>query len=89
MLVVDGSMDAAALGSLCGRLHDVLQRTGVELVTCDVAGIAHPSAADVDAVARLQLTARRLGRSITLRHASDHLRELLELCGLQEVVRAG
>jgi ABC-type transporter Mla MlaB component len=82
-------MDAAAVGSLCGRLHDVLQVTSVELVTCDVAGIAHPSAADVHAVARLQLTARRAGRSITLRHTSDRLRELLDLCGLQEVVPAG
>jgi hypothetical protein len=61
----------------------------VELVTCDVAGIAHPSAADVDAVARLQLTAQCAGRSITLRHASGRLRELLDLCGLQGVVPAG
>ena len=82
-------MEPAAVRSLCGRLHDVLQATSVELVTCDVADIAHPSAADVDAVARLQLTARRSGRSIRLRHTSGHLRELLDLCGLQDVVPAG
>ena len=86
MLVVDGPMTAGAVGSLCGRLYDVLQDTGVDLVTCDVAGLAQPSAADVDAVARLQLTARRLGRSIRLRHASGRLRELLGLFGLQDVV---
>ena len=86
--MVDGTMDAAAVAALCGRLHDVLQLTSVALVTCDVAGIAHPTAADIDAVARLQLTARRLGHSITLRHVSGRLRELLDLCGLQEVVPA-
>jgi ABC-type transporter Mla MlaB component len=86
VLVVDGPMTAGAVGSLCGRLHDVLQATGVDLVTCDVAGVTQPSAADVDAVARLQLTARRLGRSIRLRHASGRLCELLDLFGLREVV---
>jgi ABC-type transporter Mla MlaB component len=86
VLVVDGPLTAGSVGSLCGRLHDVLQTTGADLVTCDVARLTHPSAADVDAVARLQLTARRLGRSIRLRHASGLLRELLSLFGLQEVV---
>ena len=86
VLVLDGPMTPGSVGSLCGRLADVVRATGVDLVTCDVAGLAHPSAADVDAVARLQLTARRLGRSIRLRHASSRLRELLHLCGLQEVV---
>ena len=86
VLVVDGPMTAGSVGSLCGTLHAVLQATGVDLVTCDVAGLAHPSTADVEAVARLQLTARRMGRSIRLRHASGRLCELLDLFGLQDVV---
>jgi ABC-type transporter Mla MlaB component len=60
-------------------------RRGAELV-CDVGGLAHADAATVDALARLQLAARRLGWSIRLRNASDELRELLELMGLGEVV---
>jgi ABC-type transporter Mla MlaB component len=86
VLVVDRPMTAGSVGALCGKLRAVLQATGVDLVTCDVSGLAHPGAADVDGVARLQLTARRMGRSIRLRHESGRLRELLELFGLQEVV---
>lgn len=36
----------------------------------------------VDALARTQLEARRVGRSIQLREISDDLRELLRLAGL-------
>ena len=47
-------------------------------------------AADVgtlDALARLQLNAQRLGRSIRLRDASTELRRLIEFSGLDEVLR--
>jgi hypothetical protein len=44
----------------------------------------------VDALARLQLTARRLGRSIRLRHCRARLQDLLVLTGLcEELPRAG
>jgi anti-anti-sigma regulatory factor len=44
-------------------------------------------AATVDSLARLQLAARRLGRELRLRHASDNLQELVDLCGLADVLR--
>ena len=40
----------------------------------------------VDALARLQLAARRAGRSIRLVNPSQELRDLLELAGLLDVV---
>ena len=40
----------------------------------------------VDQVARLQLTARRMGCSVWLRHACPDLVLLLELVGLRDVV---
>jgi hypothetical protein len=40
----------------------------------------------VDAIARVQLTARRLGRHVLLRGASPQLEELLRLSGLTGVV---
>jgi ABC-type transporter Mla MlaB component len=86
VLKVDGPLSPGDVGSLCGRLRDVVEETGVDLVTCDVGGLSHPGAGDVDAVARLQLTARHLGRSIRLRHVSSGLRELLDLFGLQDAV---
>jgi hypothetical protein len=42
----------------------------------------------VDAVARLQLTAGRLGCRLQLRHASPELWALLELTGLRGIVPA-
>jgi hypothetical protein len=85
VLRVDAAV-ADDVRALCGRLHDLLVTTGAEFVTCDVSSLASPSAGDVDALARLQLTALRLGRSIRLRHASSRLCELLDLCGLGEAV---
>lgn len=55
-------------------------------IALGVGGIAGPDAATVDALARLQLTARRLGYSIELCDVPCELRDLLELVGLGEVV---
>jgi anti-anti-sigma regulatory factor len=55
-------------------------------IVLGVGGIPRPDAATVDVLARLQLTARRLGYSIELRDVPVELRDLLELVGLAEVV---
>jgi hypothetical protein len=55
-------------------------------IVCDVAALA-PDAAAIDALARLQLAARRLGLEIRLRHASSDLLGLLAFVGLSEVLR--
>ena len=55
-------------------------------VVCDVSALTEPDAATVEALARLQLTARRLGCRIRLRGACPRLRDLLALVGLAEVV---
>ncbi len=55
-------------------------------IVCDVGALA-PDAGVVDALARLQLTARRLGVEIRLRHASSELQELLAFVGLRDVLR--
>ena len=57
-----------------------------ELVVCDVGEIVDPDASAIDALARLQLAARRLGRKICLTHASGELQDLLALTGLGEIV---
>jgi hypothetical protein len=54
-------------------------------VVCDVGAVA-PDAPAVDALARLQLTARRLGLDVGLRNASDELLELISLVGLCDVL---
>jgi hypothetical protein len=55
-------------------------------IVCDVRALA-PDAAALDALARLQLAARRLGLEIRLRHASSELLGLLAFVGLSEVLR--
>ena len=55
-------------------------------IVCDVGALA-PDAGAVDTLARLQLTARRLGLEIRLRHASSELQELLAFVGLRDVLR--
>ncbi|MBA2461840.1 MAG: hypothetical protein H0V45_08780 [Actinobacteria bacterium] len=55
-------------------------------IDCDV-GALLADAGTIDALARLQLTARRLGFEIRLRHASHELQELLAFVGLDDVLR--
>ena len=50
-------------------------------------GALAPDAAAVDALARLQLAARRLGLELRLRHASTELQELIAFVGLRDVLR--
>jgi ABC-type transporter Mla MlaB component len=52
----------------------------------DVAGVA-PDAVSVDVLARLELAARRRGRTLRLRNASDDLLELIAFLGLDGVLR--
>lgn len=53
---------------------------------CDVSALVDPDLGTVDALARMQLTVRRLGGTIRLRGTSDRLHELLVLAGLREVL---
>jgi len=72
------------LPDLCDRVRAVLGRSGA-VVACDVAGV-DPDAVTVDALARLQLAARRRGCEIHLCNGSDALLELVELMGLTHVL---
>jgi anti-anti-sigma regulatory factor len=54
-------------------------------IVCDAASLA-PDIDTVDALARLRLTARRLGAELHVRGVSPELRALLELCGLAGVL---
>lgn len=85
-LVINGPITGAAIPGLCDRVRQALEGSGAGLVVCDVGALVDPDAATVDAVARLQLTARRLGGQVRLLDASAELQELLALAGLDEVV---
>jgi hypothetical protein len=62
--------------------------TNPGLVTCDVGGL-RADLVTVDALARMQLAARRAGSQVRLVNPSGELLELLELCGLSSFLPAG
>lgn len=55
-------------------------------IVVDVSGLA-PDAVTVDALARLQVAARRLGGEIRLRYAAEELLQLIAFVGLDAVLR--
>ncbi|MGH9193525.1 MAG: hypothetical protein ACRDZ0_13760 [Acidimicrobiales bacterium] len=63
----------------------MVESPGVALV-CDMRGATTPELSLIDALARLQLVARRSGRSITVRDACEVGRELMGLAGLVDVL---
>jgi hypothetical protein len=84
LLALSGGIAPADIPDLCERATKLLVDTDADLV-CDV-GAADPDAVTVDALARLHLTARRLGREMHLRHVSRELENLLAFIGFCDVV---
>ena len=76
------------LPGLCDRVCALLHASGGGVSRCDVAGV-EPDAVTVDALARLQLAARRLGCQVQLENASPELRELIAFMGLTDVLADG
>jgi ABC-type transporter Mla MlaB component len=73
------------LPGLCDRVCALLGTGRAEVAFCDVSGV-EPDAVTVDALARLQLAARRSGCQVRLRNASDALLELVAFMGLGDVL---
>ena len=86
-LAIRGPLERADLPGLYARVCALLQGAAGETVRCDVAGIAVDAVA-VDALARLQLGARRHGCELRLCGESNELRALVALMGLEEALRA-
>lgn len=80
-----GPISRADLPGLCERVCGLLAHSRAGLATCDVSDVA-PNAVTVDALARLQLAARRNNCKVRLRGVSLELRELLAFMGLEDVL---
>ncbi len=74
------------LPGLCDRVCALLNESGGGDVRCDVDGVG-ADAVTVDALARLQLAARRQGCRIQLRNASHDLLDLVGFMGLGDVLQ--
>ena len=73
------------LPGLCDRVCRLLHGSGAAIAWCDVHTVP-PDAVCVDALARLQLAARRCHCQVRLRGASDELRALVGFMGLSDVL---
>jgi len=81
---IGGPIAREELPSLCERFG--LAAEGAKEIVCDLRGLGPADAVAVDALARLTLTARRLGCTVRLRHASDELLGLVAFVGLDGVI---
>jgi ABC-type transporter Mla MlaB component len=82
---VRGPLARTDLPGLCRRVCTLLEQSGAAVALCDVSGV-EPDAVTVDALARLQLAARRHGCRVRLRQASDDLLRLVDFMGLTDVL---
>jgi ABC-type transporter Mla MlaB component len=85
-LAVHGPIARGDLPGLARRVCGLLESRSPDIAVCDVADI-EADAVTIEALARLQLAARRHRCWVVLRHASDELTELIELMGLADVFR--
>src|SRR3989442_4324369 len=85
MFAVGGPIARDDLPGLCERVRALMQTSRAAVALCDVSGV-EPDAVTVDALARLQLAARRHGCQVRLRNASGELLELLAFMGLRDVL---
>ena len=81
-LTLPAPFGLADMPALLDRAERLLQEGHDTPLECDVADMQEADLATVEALARVELTARRLGSDICLRGASAELLELLAFCGL-------
>jgi len=80
-----GPIRRADLPGLCDRVCALFSEASPTVALCDVQGV-EPDAVTVDALARLQLAARRQGCQVRLSNASDELVQLVDFMGLADVL---
>jgi len=88
-LVLRDPITQADIPALCERVRALLELSEVDTVICEVGALDDPDAVTVDALARLQLTARRLGRRVRFRGACGELLDLLVFAGLGDALPCG
>jgi ABC-type transporter Mla MlaB component len=82
---VHGPIARPDLPGLCNRVCALLAKTAPTDAVCDVNSVP-PDAVTVEALARLQLAAKRYGCVVLLRGASPALLELVAFMGLSDVL---
>jgi ABC-type transporter Mla MlaB component len=87
-MVISGAIADRDVPALCSQAARLLDAPGLQTLICDVRGLDRADATAVDGLARMQLTALRCGRRITLDRPSGELLDLIAFVGLSEVLPA-
>ncbi|APY86716.1 STAS domain-containing protein [Streptomyces alfalfae] len=85
LIRISGPLRPDDVPRLCEQVADARHGAGADVI-CDVTAVTTSDLATVDAIARLQLAARRAGRRIRLRNPAPALLALLGLVGLTELL---
>ncbi|MFP5347036.1 MAG: STAS domain-containing protein [Actinomycetes bacterium] len=88
VLDLNGMVERADVPLLCRRLLRLLDDATDGIVVCDVSRMTSADTTTIEALARLQLTAKRHGAAVVLRGAGHHLTCLLAVAGLTDVLPA-
>jgi hypothetical protein len=84
-LHVRGRIRPDDVAPLLAEVECALAVAGTGPVTCDVTELLEPDLVAMDALARMLLAARRVGRTLALAGPRRELAELLVICGLWDV----
>jgi ABC-type transporter Mla MlaB component len=84
VFTIRGPLVTSDVLGLCVRLRSLLTQSDAAVALCDVDGYVEADLVAIDALARLQLGARRNGRSLRLNSASPDVHQLLAFVGLDE-----
>ena len=82
---ITGPITRDDLPGLCDRVCVLLEQSSASVAYCDVTGVG-VDAVTVDALARLQLGARRRDCTVRLLNASQELLALVRFMGLDNVI---
>jgi anti-anti-sigma regulatory factor len=86
VLALCGRLDRDRMAGFCERVRVLIDESRAEVVICDV-GAVHPDAVAMDLLGRLRLAVRQTGCGFEVRGLAPELHELLEVCGLGDIVR--
>jgi hypothetical protein len=87
-LDLSGHVGPERAAELCARVGSAAKAQSDDPLHCGVGAIEDPDIGTVDTLARMALTARRLGRGVELVAARPELRRLIAFAGLADVLRS-
>jgi anti-anti-sigma regulatory factor len=84
-----GTIERSDISLICRKVRAAIEETNADSVTFDMAALVHTDVVVVEALARLQLTLRRMGCTLKLKNVRPHLKELVGFVGLEGVLPLG